>query len=163
MLTGSNHPSSDRFSVMPRPLIVANWKMHKTVAEAVLALAALRAREDLLRAVELVVAAPAPALDRAARAVAGAAIALAAQNCHWEPSGAYTGELSVPQLADVGGAYGLVGHSERRQGFGETNEQVRRKTAALLAAGLRPIVCLGETFVERRAGKTEQVVAEQAS
>ncbi len=148
---------------MPRPLIVANWKMHKTVAEAVRALDALRAREDLLRAVDLVVAAPATALDRAARAVAGAAIALAAQNCHWEPSGAYTGELSVPQLADVGCTYGLVGHSERRQGFGETNEQVRRKTAALLAAGLRPIVCLGETFVERRAGKTEQVVAEQAS
>ncbi len=148
---------------MALPLIIANWKMNKTVSEAVQALDALRARTDLLRAVDVVVAPSATALDRAAQVVAGSRIALASQNCYWEAAGAYTGEIAVPQLADVGCAYGLVGHSERRQGFGETNDQVRRKTAALLAAGLTPILCVGETFPERRAGKTEQVVAEQVS
>jgi triosephosphate isomerase len=148
---------------MASPLIIANWKMNKTVTEAVHALDTLRARTDLLQAVDVVVAPSATALDRAAQIIAGSRIALAAQNCHWEAAGAYTGEISVPQLADVGCAYGLVGHSERRQAFGETNDQVRRKTAALLAAGLTPILCVGETFPERRAGKTEHVVAEQVS
>jgi triosephosphate isomerase len=145
------------------PLIIANWKMHKTVAEAVAAINALRGRADLLAAVDVVLAPSATALDAARQAIAGDRIGLGAQTCHWEPSGAYTGELSVAQLADVGCAYCLVGHSERRQGFGETNDHAKRKIAALLAAGLTPVLCVGETVAERRAGKTEQVVAEQVS
>ncbi len=150
-------------SPAPNPLVIANWKMHKTVAEAVAAVEALRSRGDLLAGVDLVVAPSATALEAVHRAMAGTPLALAAQNCHWEPSGAFTGEISVTQLADVGCTYCLVGHSERRQGFGETNDQARRKTASLLAAGLTPVLCVGETFTERRAGKTEQVVAEQVS
>jgi triosephosphate isomerase len=145
------------------PLIIANWKMHKTVADAVAAVGALRGRPDLLAAVDVVLAPSATALDAAHRAIADGRIGLGAQTCHWEPSGAYTGELSAPQLADVGCAYCLVGHSERRQRFGETNDHAKRKTAALLAAGLTPVLCVGETVAERRAGKTEQVVAEQVS
>jgi triosephosphate isomerase len=145
------------------PLIIANWKMHKTVAEAVAAVQALRARPDLLEAVDVVLAPSATALDATGKAIAGSRLALGAQTCHWEPAGAHTGEISVSQLADVGCTYCLVGHSERRQGIGETNVQARRKTAALLAAGLTPVLCVGETFGERRAGKTEAVVAEQVS
>jgi triosephosphate isomerase len=145
------------------PLVIANWKMHKTIAEAVAAVEALRARRDLLAGVDVVVAPSATALEAVHRAVVGTPLALAAQNCHWEPSGAFTGEISVTQLADAGCTHCLVGHSERRQGFGETNDQARRKTASLLAAGLTPVLCVGETFSERRAGKTEQVVAEQVS
>lgn len=152
-------PSSPALS----PLVIANWKMHKTVAEGVAAVEALRVRADLLAAVDVVLAPSATALDAVHRTMAGTRLALAAQTCHWEPSGAYTGELAVSQLADVGCAYCLVGHSERRQNFGETNEHARRKTAALLAAGFTPVLCVGETFAERRAGKTEQVVAEQVS
>ncbi len=147
----------------PHPLVIANWKMHKTVAEAVAAVEALRTHPDLLAGVDVVIAASATALEAVHRAAAGTPLAFAGQNCHWEPSGAYTGEISVTQLADVGCTYCLVGHSERRQGFGETNDQARRKTASLLAAGLTPVLCVGETFPERRAGKTEQVVAEQVS
>jgi triosephosphate isomerase len=147
----------------PKPLVIANWKMHKTVAEAVAVVQALGTRRDLLAGVDVVVAPSATALDAVHRAATGTPLALAAQNCHWELSGAYTGEISIAQLADVGCVYCLVGHSERRQSFGETNDQARRKTAALLAAGLTPVLCVGETFAERRAGKTEQVVAEQVS
>lgn len=145
------------------PLIIANWKMHKTVAECVAAAETLRSRSDLLALVDVVLAPPATALDAVHRALAGGRLGLAAQTCHWESSGAYTGEISVLQLADVGCASCLVGHSERRQHAGETNDQVRRKTSALLAGGLTPVLCVGETFAERRAGKTEQVVAEQVS
>jgi triosephosphate isomerase len=133
------------------------------VAECVAAVEALRGRPDLLAAVDVVLAPSATALDAVHRAMVGSRLSLAAQNCHWESSGAYTGEIAVSQLADVGCTYSLVGHSERRQHFGESNDQVRRKTASLLAAGLTPVVCVGESFAERRAGKTEQVVAEQVS
>jgi triosephosphate isomerase len=145
------------------PLVIANWKMHKTVAEGVAAVEALRGRADLLTSVDVVLAPPATALDAVHRAMAGSRLALAAQNCHWEPGGAYTGEIAVSQLADVGCTYSLVGHSERRQHAGETSDQARRKLTALLAGGLTPVLCVGETFAERRAGKTEQVVAEQVS
>ncbi len=148
---------------MPPALIIANWKMHKTVAECVAAAEALRGRPDLLAAVNTVLAPSATALDAVHRTIAESRLLLAAQNCHWESSGAYTGEVSVSQLADAGCTYCLVGHSERRQQFGETNDHVRRKAASLLAAGLTPVVCVGESFAERRAGKTEQVVAEQVS
>jgi triosephosphate isomerase len=145
------------------PLIIANWKMHKTVADTRSAVQALRARPELLAAVDVVLAPPATALDAARQAIAGDRLGLSAQTCHWESAGAYTGEVSAPQLADVGCAYCLVGHSERRQGFGETNDHVKRKVGALLAAGLTPVLCVGESFAERRAGKTELVVAEQVS
>lgn len=88
-------------------------------------------------------------------------IAVGAQNVHWEPKGAFTGELSMAMIADTGATLALIGHSERRHVFGETDEQVARKTVAALQAGIRPLVCVGETLIEREAGRTEQVVLRQ--
>jgi len=94
-------------------------------------------------------------------ALAGSPIQLAAQDVHWEAQGAFTGEVSAPLLADVGVQHVIVGHSERRQFFGETDETVRKKVGAVLAAGLRPIVCVGELLAEREAGRTLEVVGRQ--
>ena len=96
-----------------------------------------------------------------ASALTGKDLELAAQDVHWEAQGAFTGEVSAPMLAEIGCAHGIVGHSERRQLFGETDEGVRKKVGALLAAGLRPIVCVGETLAEREAGRTLEVVERQ--
>jgi triosephosphate isomerase (TIM) len=90
-------------------------------------------------------------------------ILLGAQHCHWEPKGAFTGELSIPLVAEAGARATLIGHSERRHLFGETDEQVARKLAAVLKAGMIPLVCVGETLAEREGGRTEQVVARQVN
>ena len=135
--------------------VCGNWKMHRTQAEArelLRALAPLVA--DLAGRVQLAVAPPFTALAAARDALAGTAIELAAQDVHWEAQGAFTGEVSAPMLAEAGVRHGIVGHSERRQLFGETDEAVRRKLGALLAAGIRPILCVGETLAEREGGKT---------
>jgi triosephosphate isomerase len=142
--------------------VCGNWKMHRTQAEArdlVRALAPLVA--DLAGRVQLAVAPPFTALAAAREALAGTAIELAAQDVHWEAQGAFTGEVSAPMLAEAGARHGIVGHSERRQLFGETDESVRRKAAALLRAGVLPIVCVGETLAEREAGRTLEVVRRQ--
>jgi triosephosphate isomerase len=136
------------------PLLAANWKMHKTVAEAQAFASDFLPRVAGLRGVEIVLAPPATALHALGRALAGSGVALAAQNVSPEPSGAFTGEISAGMLAEVGCAWAIVGHSERRSLFGESDEIVARKTRALLAAGLRPIVCLGETLEQREAGRT---------
>jgi len=138
--------------------VCGNWKMHKTVAEAT---ALVKALSDGLagdRRVQVAVAPTFTALQAAGLALAGSPIELAAQNVHWEPQGAFTGEISAAMLADVGVKHGIVGHSERRQLFGETDEGVRKKVGALLQAGIRPIVCVGETLAEREAGSTLAVV-----
>jgi triosephosphate isomerase len=143
---------------MRRPLVVANWKMHKTAKEA-------RAFCETLRVecgpVDAAIAPPFPALAETARALAGSPIALAAQNVHPESSGAFTGEVSAPMLVEVGCRYVIIGHSERRALFGESSELVARKLLAVQAAGMIPIVCVGETLAEREADRTRAIVEEQ--
>jgi triosephosphate isomerase len=144
-----------------KPLIAGNWKMHGTHAQATELLETLKAPAAAARDREVVVAPPYTALETAARVLAGATIGLAGQNLHWEPKGAYTGEISGEMLKDAGCAYVLIGHSERRQYFGETNEIVRQKIEAALRAGLKPIVCIGETLREREGGNTLPVIERQ--
>jgi triosephosphate isomerase len=148
---------------VPRtPFVCGNWKMHKTQGEArelVRALAPLLA--PLSARVQVAVAPAFTALAAAREALAGGPIELAAQDVHWEKQGAFTGEVSPAMLADAGCRHAIVGHSERRQLFAETDEAVRRKVAALLAAGVLPIACVGETLAERESGRTLEVVARQ--
>ena len=144
-----------------RPLLAGNWKMHNTLAEAGALIEAIKPTAATERDREVVVAPPYTALESTARAVAGTGIALAGQDLHWEPKGAYTGEVAGEMLKDVGCTYVIIGHSERRQYFGETNETVRQKIEAALRAGLKPIVCLGETLREREAGNTLPVIERQ--
>ena len=137
---------------MPRTKFVCgNWKMHKTIGEAVALVAELkRALGDVAGKVQVAVAPPFTALKPVADALGhGSAIELAAQDVHWEPKGAFTGEVSAPMLADVCCTHAIVGHSERRQYFGETDETVRKKVGALVDAGVRPIVFVGENLAER--------------
>ena len=142
--------------------VCGNWKMHKTVAEAVALVQELRAAlGDAASKVQVAVAPPFTALHAAAQAAKGTGIEVAAQDVYWEKQGAFTGEVSAPMLAEAGCQHGIVGHSERRQLFGETDDTVRRKVVALLAAGVRPIVCVGETLQEREAGRTLEVVERQ--
>jgi triosephosphate isomerase len=146
-----------------RKLIIAgNWKMNKTVAEAVALVRDLRGLVSMVREkVEIGVAPPFTALHSVAKVLEGSNILLAAQNCYWEASGAYTGEISAPMLKEVGAHYVIVGHSERRQFFGETDQTVNRRAQAVLKAGMLPIVCVGETLAEREAGRTLEVVKRQ--
>ena len=146
---------------MRKPILAANWKMHKTVAEAVAFAEAFRPLVATTDAAEIVVAPPFTALAAVARALAGSNVKLAAQNVHPEPQGAFTGEVAPPMLVELGCAYAIVGHSERRHLFGEPSGFVARKAAALLAHGLRPIVCVGETIEEREANRTFEVVEDQ--
>ena len=137
-------------------LIVGNWKMYKTVAEAVeLATAVKNAVAPTVHAdrVEVVLVPPFTALYPVSQRLQGSQVALGAQTCFWEPQGAFTGEISPPMLADLGCRYVLVGHSERRQQFGETDAAVNLKAKAVLKAGMHPIICVGETEKERDAGE----------
>jgi triosephosphate isomerase len=143
------------------PLMAANWKMHKTVGEA---LSFVETFVSLVRDVEGVEAVIAPAftaLDRVGEALAGSAVKLAAQDCHAELFGAFTGEISATMLQDVGCAYAIVGHSERRTLCGETDAEVAGKAATLLRHGIRPIVCVGESLAEREEGRALSRVGEQ--
>jgi triosephosphate isomerase len=134
--------------------------MYRTVAEATALAREVRdAVGDL--PVQVAVAPPFTALQAVRQLLAGGPVELAAQNVHWEPQGAYTGEVSAPMLAEVGCRHVIVGHSERRQYFGETDESVRKRVGAVLSAGMLPIVCVGETLAEREAGKTLEVVGRQ--
>ncbi|MBX3250619.1 MAG: triose-phosphate isomerase [Myxococcales bacterium] len=143
------------------PLIAGNWKLHNTIAQSVTLATALRAELDGTSGVEIAVAPVATALHPVASALEGSPIALAAQNTHWESRGAFTGELGPALLADVGCRYVIVGHSERRQLFGETEEGVRKKVRAVQAAGLVPIVCVGETLAQREEDATLGIVLGQ--
>jgi triosephosphate isomerase (TIM) len=140
-------------------LIAGNWKMFKGPAEAGTFCRALRDAD--LGAAEVVVCPPFVSLEIAVQALAGTEIGVFAQNCHWAAEGAFTGEVSAPMLLELG-VYGtLVGHSERRQLFGESDESVGRRVAAALAEGLQVIACVGETESERAAGETEAVLRRQ--
>jgi triosephosphate isomerase len=143
------------------PIIAGNWKMHCTRAEAQALVAALT--PSILGAAgrEVIVAPPFTALDTVGRAIAGTPIRLAAQNLYWEPKGAFTGEVSAAMLRDVGCTAVIVGHSERRQYFGETDEAVNRKIRRCIEAELVPIVCVGEILSQRDRGETAAVVEKQ--
>jgi triosephosphate isomerase len=146
---------------MRRPILAANWKMYKTTVEAEGFLERFLPSVAGVTAVDVVIAPPFTALDRVARRLAGSAVQLAAQNVGAQAEGAFTGEISARMLVDLGCRYAIVGHSERRALFGETDEIVARMTGALLAAGIRPIVCVGETLEQREAGRTFAVLASQ--
>jgi len=143
------------------PVVAGNWKMHKTVAEARALIQGIRSGAGDVEHCQVVIAPPFTALTAAAEEIKGSAITLAAQNVHWEPKGAFTGEISPMMLRDVGCGMVILGHSERRQYFGETDASVNRKTRAVLNAELRPIICVGETLEERNSGLYENVVAKQ--
>jgi triosephosphate isomerase len=144
-----------------RPIIAGNWKMHKTITEALALVMEIKEAMAGLDGVEVVVCPPFTALAQAAEALKGTDIAVGAQNVYWEDRGAYTGEVSPVMLRDAGCRYVIIGHSERRQYFGETDEKVNRKLKAVLNHGLTPIMCVGETLAEREAGITEKVVRTQ--
>ncbi len=142
--------------------VCGNWKMHKTVAESVALVKELAAgMGEAAGRVQVAVAPPFTALHAVGQALRGTAVEVSGQDVFWELQGAFTGEVSAPMLVEAGCRHGIVGHSERRQFFGETDETVRKKTAALLQAGLAPIVCVGETLAEREAGRTMAVVDRQ--
>jgi len=146
---------------MIKPLIAGNWKMHKTVSESLEFVKRLKTMlpEGLNR--DIVIAPPFTALRSVAEETRGTVIRTAAQNLHWEEKGAFTGEISAGMIADCGCQYVIIGHSERRMLFGETDEVIRRKIRAALNAGLKPIVCIGETLAEREAGETFTVIERQ--
>ena len=146
---------------MIRPLIAGNWKMHKTVREAVAFAGQLREALPDLQDREVVVAPPFPALVPVAEALRGSAIALGAQNLHDAAQGAFTGEVSAAMLVDAGCRFVIVGHSERRALFGETDASINHKLAQAVTNGLVPIFCIGETLPEREADRTLDVVARQ--
>ena len=143
---------------MRTPIIAGNWKLNKTISEAVALTTALKSLVADTTGVEVIVAPPFTALSAVSDTIAGSNIRLAAQDVYWEDSGAFTGEVSVPMLKDAGCDYVIIGHSERRQYFGETNTSVNQKVKAALAHDLKPIICVGEHLEEREAGHTETVI-----
>ena len=145
---------------MRKPIIAGNWKMNKTPAEGAALVEELKplvASADC----DVVVCVPATDIYAVANAVKGSNIHLGAQNVHFAESGAYTGEISADMLLSLGVEYVIIGHSERRQYFGETDETVNKRTLTALNKGLIPIVCIGETLEERESGKTEEVLHRQ--
>jgi len=146
---------------MRRPVIAGNWKMYKTQAETRAFFASLKPLVAASTHCDIVVAPPYTALAAAAEAVRGSAISIAGQDAHWAAEGAFTGEVSTKMLVEVGCRYVIIGHSERRQYFGETDEWVNKKTKAALEAELAPIVCVGETLKEREGGETQAVLERQ--
>ena len=146
---------------MRTPVVAGNWKMNKTAAEAAAFVETVSPLIADSKTREVIIAPTFPALAATAAAASGSNIRISAQNLHWEASGAYTGEVSADMLVEIGCTHVIIGHSERRQYFGETDGTVHLKTLAALDAGLTPIVCVGETLEQREAGNTEAVLAEQ--
>ncbi len=147
-------------SPLRRPLLVGNWKMNLTMVQSI-ELGKLVAGGAGAASGEVAVCVPFTAIAVVREVLRGTNVRLGAQNCHWEVSGAYTGEISVDQLRDAGCQMVIIGHSERRKLFGETDESVNRKLGAALKGGLTPIVCVGETLEEREAQKTWRVLETQ--
>jgi triosephosphate isomerase len=144
-----------------RRVIAGNWKMYKTQAETRAFFSAFLPLVAGVNDCDIVVAPPFTDIPAAVEATKGSAVAIAGQNVYWEKEGAFTGEISAGMLVEAGCRYTLVGHSERRQFFGDTDETVLKKTRAALTAGLIPIVCIGEKLADRQAGKTEHVCQTQ--
>lgn len=143
------------------PFIAGNWKMNKTVGESLDLIRKLKGAVSGVKEVEVAVAPPFTALYAVHKELEGSSIRLAAQNLYWEEKGAFTGEISPLMLKDVGCQYVIIGHSERRQFFGETDDTVNRKIKAALAQGLKVIFCVGETSREREGGRTFSVIEKQ--
>jgi len=149
---------------MPRRrLIAANWKMNKAIAEAVAFVPPLRAALPRLASLDLAIFPSYLAIRPLADALQGTPVAVGAQNIHWEPAGAFTGEVSGPMARDAGATMVLIGHSERRHLMGESDDMVSRKLASALRHGLRPVLCVGETLEERDTGHALAVVERQLS
>lgn len=147
---------------MRRTLIVGNWKMNKTASEAAAFVHEIARRLPASPAVEYVVTPPFTALESVRAALGSSStIQLGAQNLFWEDHGAYTGEISASMLKDLGCRYVIIGHSERRTLFGEREDAIQKKLCAALAHDLKPILCIGESFAQREAGKTEEVLQQQ--
>lgn len=145
-----------------KAVIAGNWKMNKTRPEAKELLEAIKPLvANAEGKVEVIACVPYTNLETAVAATAGSNVKVGAENVHFEKSGAFTGEISADMLVEVGVEYVVLGHSERRQYFGETDETVNKRTKAALAAGLKPIVCVGELLSEREANITEEVIARQ--
>jgi triosephosphate isomerase len=145
------------------PIMAGNWKMHKTVGEAVDFVTSLQEVLGDWKETEAVVAPPFVALAPVAErlSLSGTTISLAAQDCFWEEQGAFTGEVSPPMLRDIGCRYVIIGHSERRAYFGETDETVNKKVKAVLSHDMHPIICVGESLEEREGGDTFKIVERQ--
>ena len=146
---------------MRKPIIAGNWKMHKNTGEALELVRQLKGALADVDSVEIVVSPPFTALATVVGELKGSNISVAAQNMYWEESGAYTGEVSPLMLKDIGCTHVIIGHSERRQFFNETDTTVNKKVKAALKAGLTPIVCVGETLEEREFGATMKIVERQ--
>ena len=147
---------------MRTPLIAGNWKMNKTASEAAMFVHQLIQKSITSPAVEIVLAPPFTALASVRQAIGtDSAIGLAGQNLYWEDCGAYTGEISAPMLKDLGCQYVILGHSERRALFGERDDIIQKKLSAALRHGLKPILCVGESLVEREAGRTTEIITGQ--
>ena len=146
---------------MKMPFVCGNWKMYKTVADAVKYVKEFRSLVKDITDVEIVLAPTFTALHAAFEAARNSNVAIAAQDLYWEREGAYTGEVSAPMIREAGAEYVIVGHSERRTLFGETDPAVNRKAIAAYAAGLTPIVCIGETLDQRERGETFDVLDRQ--
>ena len=143
------------------PVIAGNWKMHKTAGEARLLARAIKDEIGDLSGRQVVLAPPFTALTSVYKEIQGSPLILAAQNVHWESKGAFTGEISIPMIEDAGCGMVIIGHSERRQFFGETDFTVNRRVRAVLDSKLQTIVCIGETLSERESGKHHSIVAQQ--
>src|ERR1700722_20184704 len=146
---------------MRRPVIAGNWKMYKTRSETRTFFEAFRRQFAGSKHCDIVVAPPYTALSAAIDAAKGSGIAISAQNLHGLPEGAFTGEICAPMLVEVGCSAVIIGHSERRQYFNETDQSVHIKTKAALDAGLTPIVCVGELLSEREGHRTQEVLKRQ--
>jgi triosephosphate isomerase (TIM) len=146
---------------MRTPVIAGNWKMHKTTGEACALARAIKDGAGGASHCQVVLAPPFTALSAVAEEIRGTPLILAAQNVYWESKGAYTGEVSIPMLEDVGCGMVILGHSERRQHFCETDDTVNRRVRAVINSRLRAIVCIGETLAQREAGIHHEVITQQ--
>ncbi|QAT16961.1 triose-phosphate isomerase [Candidatus Velamenicoccus archaeovorus] len=148
---------------MRKIIIAGNWKMNKTTVEAIELANGLKRDLYDIDAIGIIVCPPFTAIDEVAEVVYQTNIGLGAQNMHWEDAGAFTGEVSAPMLKELGCGYVILGHSERRQYFHETNETVNKKLKSALKHGLTPIVCVGESLEEREAGRTFDVIRDHVT
>jgi triosephosphate isomerase len=146
---------------MRAKVIAGNWKMHKSNSDARVLAEAIRDKTSKIKKTKIIVCPPATALVDVVGLLKETKIAIGAQNMHWEKMGAFTGEISAEMIKSTGASYVIIGHSERRQFFAETDETVNRKLMAALSANLNPIVCVGETLDQRESGITKKVVGEQ--
>lgn len=147
---------------MNAPLVIGNWKMHGTRSECrKLAMAIVRHLKSNRHRVDIVLAPPFTALETVQKITKKSNIGLAAQNCHWESHGAFTGEISTVMLRDIGCTHVILGHSERRHMLHETDDEIRQKLAATLEQGLKVVLCVGETKEQRQSGQANQVITRQ--